>query len=52
MRHALFTLGVALYVVVISQNWAVYLAAVGVAAYLQNGGRLRKPVDSTRLGHG
>ena len=40
MRHALFFALIALYCVVISQNWAVYTAAILVALWLKQGGRL------------
>ena len=49
MRHIPFALLAALYVVIIGQNWAVYTAAVAVAAYLQNGGHLTEPIQSVRL---
>ena len=40
MRSALFVIVVCLYVIVLGQNWAVYSAAVMVAAYRLHGGRL------------
>lgn len=49
MRHVLFTLVVAFYIVLIGQNWAVYLAAIAIAAYVHNGGQLTKRVESTHL---
>ena len=49
MRHVLFVLAVALYVTMIGQNWAFYMAAVAIAAYVQNDGQLHKPVESTRF---
>ena len=49
MRHIIFGTMIALYILVIGQNWAVYTAAVAVAAYLQNGGRLNEPINSIRL---
>ena len=49
MRHIPFALLAILYVVTIGQNWAVYTAAVAIAAYLQNGGHLTEPIRSVRL---
>lgn len=40
MRHALFTALVALYVLTIGQNWGHYAAALMLAAYFRNDGRL------------
>jgi len=40
VRHFLFAALVALYVVVIAQNWAVYTAALLVATYVRYKGRL------------
>jgi hypothetical protein len=40
MKHALFAAVVALYVVIVAQNWAVYTAALLVATWVRNGGRL------------
>lgn len=40
VRHVLFVLLVALYVVVIGQNWAVYTATVLVTLWVKSRGRL------------
>lgn len=40
MRHAVFGLVVALYVLTIGQNWSHYAAAVMVAAWVRHDGRL------------
>ena len=41
VRHVLFALLVALYVVVVAQNWAVYAAALLIALWVRQRGRLR-----------
>lgn len=40
MRHVFFYLLVALYVVVIGQNWSTYTAAILVALWVKSRGRL------------
>jgi len=40
VKHAAFTIVVALYVVTLGQNWAHYSAALLVAAWVRHGGRL------------
>ena len=40
VRHVFFALLVALYVVVIGQNWAVYTAALLVALWIRYDGKL------------
>ena len=45
MRHVPFVLAVCLYVVILGQNWGVYSAALMLAAYLRNGGRLFSPLE-------
>lgn len=41
MKLPLFLAIVALYVVIVGQNWAYYAAALMIATYELNGGRLR-----------
>lgn len=41
MRHVVFYFLVALYVVVIGQNWSTYTAAILVTLWVKSGGRLR-----------
>lgn len=40
MRHVAFALFIALYVILIGQNWAVYTAAILVTLWVRNGGDL------------
>lgn len=40
VRHAVFGLAVALYVLTVGQNWAHYAAAVMVAAWVRHDGRV------------
>lgn len=44
LRDLGFAAVVAVYVLVIGQNWGVYAAATMIAAYAQRGGRLLMPV--------
>lgn len=39
MRHIPFVLIVALYVVLIGQNWSIYTAAILITLYRRQGGR-------------
>lgn len=41
MRHVIFALVVALYVIVIGQNWGHYSAALMTAAWVRASGNLR-----------
>lgn len=43
-RALAFLAAVALYVLVLGQNWGFYAAATMIAAYWQHGGRLLMPV--------
>jgi len=40
VRHVLFALCIALYVVVIAQNWAVYTGAILIVLWRRHDGRL------------
>ncbi len=41
MRHIVFALIIALYVILIAQNWAIYTAAILITLWVRSGGRLQ-----------
>lgn len=41
MRHVVFAVAIAMYVIVIGQNWAVYTAALLTTLWVKSGGRLQ-----------
>ncbi len=42
MRHLVFAIAIALYVIVIGQNWSIYTAAILTTLWVRNGGNLQR----------
>ncbi|QRN79290.1 MAG: hypothetical protein JK586_13330 [Nocardiopsis sp. BM-2018] len=45
MRHIVFVTLIAVFVVAVAQNWAIYAAALMLSAWFRHGGRLRARIN-------
>ena len=44
MKHVLFGIVIALFILTVGQNWGHYASALMIAAYRRHGGDLTKPI--------